>query len=376
MRAAVAISVLAAASAIVIAFTGRPVDPPVGFELPAGFPEPPIPASNPVTKAGVELGRHLFYDTRLSRSGAVSCASCHLQSRAFSDPRARSIGATGEQTPRNAMSLGNSAYNANFDWAHPNVTSLEQQMLTPLFGEEPVEMGLTGHEERVLAELNADQVYQRLRRSYFDRSRRKLTWQDIPLAIADFERTLISANSDYDRYISGDPNAMSEPALRGLDLFVSEQLECFHCHGGFNFTDASTHDPAAEPPRLFHNNGLYNLDENGRYPGGNEGLYAQTGVPTDMGRFKAPTLRNIAKSAPYMHDGSIPTLDAVIDHYQRGGSLTTEGTLAGDGRDSPHKSEFVNGFELSDSERADLLAFLNSLSDEQFLQRPSLGNPW
>ncbi len=376
MRAAIAIGFVICVGAIATAWQLRPVDPPYTYNLPPGFPLPSVPADNPVTRAGAELGRHLFYDPRLSANGRVSCATCHQQPFAFADPRAKSVGATGELTPRHAMSLANVAYATSLNWADPNTVTLEHQMLTPLFGEEPIEMGLTGHEQRVLAELNADPVYAELLEHYRNRSSRALTWQDIPVAIADFLRTLVSANAPYDRYLLGEVDALSASAQRGLGLFVSETLECFHCHGGFNFSDASTHDPANQAPRLFHNTGLYNLNGNGAYPPGNEGLYRTTSLAADMGRFRAPTLRNISRSAPYMHDGSVATLDAVLDHYQSGGTNRTSEPFSGDGTNNPYKSEFINGFELSDSERRDVIAFLDALTDERFLSNPEFANPW
>lgn len=362
-------------SAIALGIAGRPSEPPYNWNLPSSFPTPPSAADNPLTRASVALGRHLFYDRRLSRNATVSCASCHQQSRAFSDSLARSIGATGERTPRNAMSLTNVAFSTSLDWASPNVTRIEHQMLTPLFGEEPVEMGLSGHEQRVLAQLSVDPVYSTLIAKAYGNDDKGLSWQQATYAIANFVRTLVSADSPYDRYINGDRSAMSESALRGLELFVSEDLECFHCHGGFNFTDSSTHDPLTNPARAFHNTGLYNLSAEGAYPSGNEGLYRVTGNPADMGRFKAPTLRNIAYTAPYMHDGSINDLEGVLAHYARGGRLLP-GKFNGDGRTNPLKSEFVTGFELDEKARADLINFLHALSDDTFISNPKLSDPW
>lgn len=371
----VALILLISCTAIALGFAGRPQEPPYSWVLPGGFPVPPTAADNPLTRASVALGRHLFYDPRLSRNATVSCASCHQQAYAFSDPVARSIGATGERTARNAMSLTNVAFSASLDWANPNVTRIEHQMLTPLFGEEPVEMGLAGHEERVLAILNDDPVYRQLIIRAYGDSHGGLSWQKAIYAIANFVRTLVSANSPYDRYLNGDSSALSASALRGLELFVSEDLECFHCHGGFNFTDSSTHDPLNNPAQAFHNTGLYNLSAAGAYPQGNEGVYTVTENPIDMGRFKAPTLRNIAYTAPYMHDGSIADLDGVIAHYARGGRLLA-GELAGDGSANPLKSEFVTGFELDETAGQDLINFLHSLSDDSFVANPALADPW
>lgn len=195
-------------------------------------------------------------------------------------------------------------------------------------------------------------------------------------ATSAFVRTIISFDSPYDAFLRGDTDAISASAKRGMDLFFSERLECFHCHGGFNFTDSSTHADATVEPVGYHNTGLYNVDGEGAYPEDNTGLFDMTGERRDMGRFRAPTLRNIAVTAPYMHDGSIDTLDEVIDHYARGGRELPAGRWAGDGRLSPYKSEFVRGFEISDSERADLLAFLDALTDPRVLTGAQWSDPF
>lgn len=343
------------------------------WNLPSGFPEPFVPADNPMSAAKVELGRHLFYDTRLSADGSLSCASCHEQKRAFSDGRKRSIGVHGEPTPRNSMSLSNVAYSSVLTWANPHMTRLETQMLTPMFGEAPAELGLSGQEDTLLERLGSVPLYQRLFKAAYGES--TVSLQRITQSIASFERTLISANSPYDRYQRGEMEALSPEALRGETLFLSEKLECFHCHGGFHFSDSSHHAGSAFLEYNFHNTGLYNLSQ-GRYPFPNTGLHELTHRPGDMGKFKAPTLRNIAYTAPYMHDGSVDTLDEVLDHYAAGGRSLESGPHAGVGANNPNKSGFVQGFTLSAQERADLKAFLHALSDESFLSDPALSDPF
>ncbi|MGV3525992.1 MAG: MbnH family di-heme enzyme [Candidatus Sericytochromatia bacterium] len=337
------------------------------WKLPEGFPKPVVPADNPMTVAKVELGRHLFYDTRLSRDGSQSCASCHDPKRAFTDGVARPVGVTGLAHPRNSMALVNLAYAAVLTWSNPELKSLETQMLLPLFGEDPPELGLAGQEAILLERLRAEPRYQQLFAQAFPQASEPVSLLHLTQAIASFERSLVSADSPYDRYLyADDAQAMSDAALRGEALFFSERLECFHCHGGFNFSDASRHAASTFDEFSFHNTGLYNLDGKGAYPKPNTGLHELSHRAEDMGRFKAPTLRNIAVTAPYMHDGSIPTLEAVIDHYAAGGR-------AGD---NPFKSAFVKGFRLSDAERADLLAFLHSLTDDSFLNNPAHASPW
>ncbi|MGI0495122.1 MbnH family di-heme enzyme [Alkalinema pantanalense CENA528] len=346
------------------------------WNLPANLPKPIVPADNPITPEKVELGRHLFYEKRLSITGKYSCASCHEQKRAFTDGKPVGIGATGEKHPRNSMSLANIAYNSVLTWANPLMTRLETQALVPMFGEHPVELGMVGREDQILSMLNQDLTYQKLFAAAFGNNKREINLSNLTKALASFERSLISFNSPYDRYrFSGDKNAISASAKRGEKLFHSERLECFHCHGGFNFSDSVKHERLAFTEIAFHNTGLYNIDDNGAFPPNNTGVYEITQKPTDMGRFKAPTLRNIALTAPYMHDGSIATLEEVIDHYRVGGRTIHAGEYAGIGSKNPFKSHFISGFEITSTEKQDLLAFLHSLTDEVFIHNSALSNP-
>jgi cytochrome c peroxidase len=346
------------------------------WELPAWLPKPVVPVDNPITTAKVELGRYLFYEQRLSVTGQFSCASCHIQTLAFTDGKPVGVGVTGEKHPRNSMSLTNVAYNSVLTWANPLMQRLETQMLVPLFGEHPVELGMVGQEDKILAMLRHDPTYQRLFAVAFGRGNQNINLNNLTKALASFERTLISANSPYDRYrYGGDKNAISMAAKRGEALFHSERLECFHCHGGFNFSDSTLHERSAFQEIAFHNTGLYNLDGKGSYPPNNTGVHEITHDPADMGRFKAPTLRNIALTAPYMHDGSIATLEGAIEHYRVGGRTIHAAPYAGVGRDNPNKSQFISGFQLTQQEKSDLLAFLYSLTDESFIKNPAFSKP-
>jgi len=231
-----------------------------GADLPTGFPPPVVPADNPLTEAKTELGRYLFFDTRLSADGTFACSTCHQPNHAFTDTRQRAIGIFGETHPRNTMALANVAYNASLNWADPGLRRLEEQMEIPMFSVKPVEMGISGHEQEVLARL------------------------------------------------------LREPRYGALFYAA--------------------------------------------FPG--------ESAPADMGRFRAPTLRNIALTAPYMHDGSLPTLEAVIEHYAAGGRAAS----------NPLKSPLVGGFEISAAETRDLVSFLESLTDRAFLEDPRFENPW
>lgn len=338
---------------------------PWQWDLPEGFPAPDVPADNPMTLAKVELGRHLFYDKNLSANQTQSCASCHQQQFAFSEPRIHSVGSTGEKVRRNSMVLVNVAYNTSMSWAHSELKTLEQQILIPMFSEEPVELGITEKHKEVLARFDNNQY-----RVMFDEAfpGENLSFALVIKAITSFVRSLTSFNSPFDRYAYyQEDDALSESALRGMDLFFSERLECHHCHGGFNFSQASKHNFQEFAVSGFHNTGLYNVDGKGGYPESDIGLQDITLNPQHMGQFRAPTLRNVAVSGPYMHDGSVATLQDVIAIYMAGGR--------GEGINNPFKSPFVHGFELTPAEQKDLIAFLESLTDEAFLTNPAFADP-
>ena len=368
------------------------------WDLPAGIPAPHVPPDNPMSAASVELGRFLFHDPILSRNRDFSCASCHIQALAFTDGLPRAIGSTGEEHPRGSMSLTNVAYNATLNWANPHFVLLEQQASVPIFGDDPIELGLRSHEELTERLLADDAYVQRfvaafgseLGASRADGNTRDerggsaepvapedvVTVRNVTRALAAFQRTMTSFDAPWDRYGRGDRGAISDAAKRGAELFFSERLECFHCHGGFNLSSSVDHDGLIAAEVSFHNNGLYNVDGAGAYPARNPGLAELTDDPADHGLFRAPTLRNIAVTAPYMHDGSLETLEDVIRHYARGGTLTADGPNAGDGALSPLRSPFVVGFIISDDEVADLIAFLEALTDESFLTREDLSSPF
>ena len=334
-----------------------------------------MPARNPMTAAKVALGQHLFFDVRLSRNGNQACASCHQPRHAFSEARQTAVGSTGERHARNTLALLNVAYNATFMWAHPGLRDIEAQVLVPLFGEDPIELGIAGHEDEVFARLDSDPGYRRLLSEAFP-SADAFALHHVVDALACFVRSLVSFDTPFDRYAyGGEDDAMDETAIRGLNHFFSERFECHHCHGGLNFTASSTHAGDALPGATFHNTGLYNVGGNNAYPDHDQGLYELTEQPTDRGKFRAPTLRNIALTAPYMHDGSLPDLAAVLDFYAAGGRNVPSGPHAGDGRANAYKSQFVRGFDMTAEERDELLAFLHALTDRSFVERAAPHDP-
>ncbi len=275
------------------------------WNLPKGFPMPYVPADNPMTAAKVELGRYLFYDTRMSVNGKAACATCHKQELAFTDGRAVGIGATGELHSRSAMSLVNVAYSAALTWSNPKLTRLEEQALTPMFGDHPVELGLR-EGDGFLPTLRSDPRYQALFERAFPDEADRFTVANVTKALASFERSIISGRSPYDHYhYDRDDRAVSDSAKRGEILFFNQHLSCFRCHGGFDFTDATVSEKNPTRRIEFHNTGLYNLPGLLSYPAPNVGIYEYTKAPEDLGKFKVPTLtehrRHRALHARWQH---------------------------------------------------------------------------
>lgn len=341
---------------------------------PANAPSPPRVWGMPFGRlpdtaretALAELGRHLFFDPRLSINGCVSCATCHLPERAFTDGRARAVGAFGDAHARNTPTLTNVAYAATFTASNAGIETLEAQVLVPLFNTAPPEMGLTRTSlPDVLSRFDRDAGYRAmLERAY--PGERTLTLEGMQQALAAFQRTLVSFESPFDRYTYlGDDAAMPPAARRGMQLFFSRRLACAACHSGWNFSgavrvvpvpvadDARSRRPAALPPlaaeapvvQRFHNMG-FEIEPAG-----------------GAAEFKAPTLRNIALTGPYMHDGRFATLEEVIRHYEDGGG---EGS---------NKSSLLRRFTLTPQERGDLIVFLEQLSDDQFVARGLASKP-
>lgn len=339
------------------------------WELPPGFPRPFVPADNPMSPAKVELGRHLFYDKRMSDNETFACASCHKQELAFTDGRALGLGSTGENHPRGSMALGNVAYSLTLTWANPLMIDLERQATVPIFGDDPIELGMKSVPE-VEQRFRAIPRYQTLFAAAFPEDAEPITMSNLQRALACFERTLISGQSPYDRYVNlGDESALSAAAKRGM-VFVTtnedHRFECNHCHGGFDFADQTTWEGAPTTAPLYHQTGLYNIDGQGGYPAPNTGVFNTSLKPEDMGKFKAPSLRNIALTAPYMHDGSLATLSDVLDHYALGGRARVAGKT----------DPLLRPFALEPDEKADIIAFLESLTDDAFITDPRFADPF
>ncbi|MFM2162240.1 MAG: hypothetical protein RLZZ383_1752 [Pseudomonadota bacterium] len=349
------------------------------FTLPAALPVPNIPEGSWPTPEKVALGRHLFYEPSLSLNGTMACASCHVQELAFTDARTTPTGATGDVVPRNSMSLANAAWWSTYTWMNPVLTTLEDQALVPLTADAPLELGIHHVHDEVFATFRADPVWAERWEAAFPKDKDPYDLAHLVVAISSFERSLISADSAWDRYAyGGDPNAITDQQKDGANLFFSERTECYHCHSGplFSTAFASADQPHSEPS--FLNTGLYNLQGDagpGAYPAASPGLVEFTGDPADQGRFRAPTLRNVEVTGPYFHDGSAETLDEVLAHYRAGGRTIAEGPNAGNGSENPYKNPLIHPLDLTDDEVAALKAFLLALTDTTFLTNPDFADP-
>lgn len=306
---------------------------PYRLDIPEGFPDMVIPAENPLTEEGVALGKKLFFDPILSIDSTVSCASCHAPSAGFSDTEPFSRGVAGV-TNRNSMPIINPGWMKSLFW-DGRATSLEDQALHPV--ENVVEMGESW--PHVISKLQRHPEYPLLFSEAFGTT--QITTTLATRAIAQYERTLISANTKYDRFRAG-LSLLTEEEQRGFDLFFSEKADCFHCHGTRLFTD-----------NRYHNNGLDNYYDD-------LGLAEISEKPYDAGKFKTPTLRNIAVTGPYMHDGRFETLEQVIDFYNEG----TQAPETIDPLIGPNRR-----LNLTEADKQALLAFLNTLTDPEFLSQ-------
>lgn len=298
------------------------LDPKVVFG-PLG--DMPIPVDNPMTPEKIELGKMLYFDKRLSGDDTISCASCHEPAKGWSDNRRTFLGFQGHQGHRNSPTIINAGYLSSQFWDGRAMT-LEEQALGPIQSE--VEMNLPL--DQLVAKLSAIPEYVERFEQVFGPD--SITPENVAKAIAAFERTVVINDSAFDKYLAGDDAALSAEAKRGLDLFVGK-AGCVNCHNGPSLTDNN-----------FYNVGIVND------PSIDRGRAEFTGNPEDTDKFKTPALRGIGHTAPYMHDGSLKTLEEVVDFFNNGGG------------EHPNKSPLLQPLNLTDQEKADLVAFLESLS--------------
>jgi cytochrome c peroxidase len=331
---------------------------------------------NSFSQAKAELGRYLFYDRRLSVNNTKACASCHAQEFSFTDNYTRSIGALGDLHQRNSRPLINIIFSKYLTAADSTLHFPEQQINNPMMNEHSVEMGIKGNEEMILRRLKADDIYTEKFGECFPGEKNPYTIKNVQWAITSFVKKIFSFNSPYDDYaFRKNETALNEQQKKGMQLFFSDSLHCKNCHGGINFSTPLLKDENGSTAFYF-NTGLYNIDGRGSYPEYDQGLIELTKNPADMGKYKVPTLRNLAFTAPYFHDGSATTLEDVIMLYENGGRNISTGAFAGDGRRNPYKHPLVSGFHLNSQQRNELISFLLSLTDSSIYKNPDYANPF
>ena len=327
--------------------------------------------ANDKLKNQIELGRHLFFDRRLSVNNTRSCGTCHNPQFAFTDGYKRSLGAFADLHQRNTQPIFNLSYLKYFTASDSSIHTAIQQMENPLFNTHTIEMGAAGYEAEILTRIKKDKNYNTL----FANAGYQSDWEHIKKAISQFEESITSLNSPYDKYLKGDSNALSQSEKNGKKLFFSANLKCATCHGGQNFSTPNIVETNSDTTFYF-NIGLYNLDDKGAFPAYDQGLYEHTKNKNDIGKFRVPTLRNLAFTAPYFHDGSAASLQEVTDHYTSGGRNIIDGIYKGNGNTNPNKHPFISGFKISPKEKIDLIEFLLTLSDSNFIKKPAYQNPF
>ncbi len=308
------------------------------INIPSYFPEMKFPTDNAFSKDRWLLGRRLFYDKRLSVDSTLSCASCHKQSSGFADNVSTTNGVKNRAGTRNVPSIANVGFRPYF-LSEGGLATLEMQVLVPIQEHNEFDYNLI----KIVQRLATDKVYQELAMKAYERP---LDAFVITRAISTFERSLVSGNSKYDKFkYLGKTNLFTEQEKKGMALFFNDKTNCSKCHGGFEFTSYD-----------FQNNGLYE-----EYA--DTGRYRLTGLESDIAKFKIPSLRNVGFTAPYMHDGSITTLDDVLLHYKSGG------------KNHKNKSNLIQPLALNMDEIQSLKAFLLTLNDEEFVVNKYFSEP-
>lgn len=306
-----------------------PTDASNILQIPLSFTPPPIPADNTITLSRWQLGKKLFYDVALSRDSSISCAHCHQPDLAFTSGTPTAKGVDDLDGTRNVPSLGNIAYHPYYT-REGGVPTLEMQILIPAQEHNEFDLSLLKVAER----LKSNSFYVQLAQEAYERDPDPFV---ITRSISCFERTLLTGNSPYDQWKRGNMHALNPDEIQGMRLFFSPITKCSECHHGDNFTDYS-----------FKNNGLYK-----DYP--DPGRFRLTNDPMDLALFKVPSLRNVGVTAPYMHDGSIQTLEEVVEHY------------VGGGKHHIHQDDRIQPIALTQQQKKQLVLFLKSLTDLQFI---------
>ena len=358
-------AVLAGAACWLLLRSAPDPTPIRNFSVPFVYGHFRVPEDNPLTEEGVRLGRMLFYDPRLSGNNTVSCSTCHLQHLAFTDGKVRAVGVSGKPLAFNSMTLANLLWGPQHFFWNGRTDSLEQQALIPIQNPDEMNQDL----DELMEELSRDDTYPALFRRVYGR----VSPENIAKAIASFERTLVSTDSRYDRFLRGEIKLNSNEE-RGRKLFMAHPDvkvslrggNCIDCHSQFLTSGfKALYDG-------FSNNGLDG--EASMQPG----LQEVTGEASDRGKFKVPTLRNIALTAPYMHDGRFATLEQVLDHYNEG--IHVSSTLSPLILEADNRPAFdvptAASLHLSEEEKRAVIAFLHALTDEHFISEEQFSNPF
>ncbi len=315
-----------------------------------------------------EMGHFLFFDKDLSRDGNLSCSHCHDPLLAFTDGYRVSMNGNAELLLRNAPSLLNINRRSFFSWSDPNITDLAMQMQRPLFALHPEEMGLMNRESEIVERLSKKKIYRKLYPKAYGRSIDCLKFDDLIECIIYYERNLQSRNSKFDKFLqSRDSSYLTANEKIGMRLFFSDSLFCHGCHGGLDFFEPKQGMGMA-------NIGLYNC--NGSYPLRDLGLQRHTGLSKDNGVFRIPSLRNVAITSPYYHDGSEISLEEVIMNYERAGRKINTPGCESDGALHPNVDKRISKFSLSAEQRRALIAFLHTLTDTSYLSQYYFNNPF
>jgi cytochrome c peroxidase len=313
----------------------------------------------------VELGRHLFFDAKLSVNNTRSCGTCHNPSMAFTDGYKRSIGAYADVLQRNTLPLFNLQNQQYFTAADSSLHAVHEQMNNPLFSTNPIEMGLRNDDIAGIKNALANKWYSQQLKVL----NAEANIETVKKAIASFVLQIQSYNSAYDNYLAGDSNALTASQKAGKVLFFSNKTNCYSCHGGKNFNIPDTNLNSN-----YFNTGLYNI--NNSYPVFDIGLAELTKNEKDNGKYKVSTLRNLIFTAPYYHDGSAANLNDVIDAYAAGGRNITTGEYKGKGALHKNKHPLIKGFAISANEKIDLINFLYALTDSSLVENPHYKNPF
>jgi cytochrome c peroxidase len=320
--------------------------------------------------ATTELGRFLFYDQRLSADKTRSCATCHNPAFSFTDTYKRSVAFGGALHQRNSQPLVNLRLMKYFTAADSAVKTLMQQIHRPFYNMQPPEMGVYLREQQIIREMQNDSRYRALFAAVYGNHTNAINWQNIKTLLVAFVESIEALNAPYDQFIKGDTAALGMDEKMGMQLFYSARLGCSSCHGGLNFATPQQH------VGYYHNIGLYNIDGNGAYPAYDPGLFQNTHNPADMGKFRVPTLRQLAFTAPYFHDGSAATLTEALNVFWNGGRTNAAATGLGDGVTNPYKHPLIKPISLTSAEKMQVHKFLLSLADSTVLTAAAYSNPF